>query len=332
MSSQPQDRDNQLGHFAGLILVLTFIAIFFIISANSREVSFSPSVPPAEGDLAVAEAAPTDTPPPAPTDTLPPPTDTPTIGPTYTPTPTDTPAPTDTPVPTDTPQPVDDDEDARGEVDAAADYDPEMIAQGEQLYAQCAACHGADARGIPGLGKDLVDTEYMQTHTDEEVQQLVIMGRPIWDPDNTTGIDMPSRGGNPALSNDDIMAIIAYLRSLSDDQPEAQDATEEADTAGADEAAYDPEMIAQGENLFASCAACHGADARGIPGLGKDLVATEYMQTHTDEEVKQLVISGRPIWDPDNTTGIEMPSRGGNPTLSDDDVLAIIAYLRSLDN
>jgi disulfide bond formation protein DsbB len=37
----------------------------------------------------------------------------------------------------------------------------------------------------------------------------------MWDPLNTTGIDMPGKGGNPALTDDNILAIIAYLRTLA---------------------------------------------------------------------------------------------------------------------
>src|SRR4051812_10818424 len=36
--------------------------------------------------------------------------------------------------------------------------------------------------------------------------------------------------------------------------------------------AYDPALVLQGQGVFQSvCFACHGPDARGIPGLGKNL-------------------------------------------------------------
>ena len=50
---------------------------------------------------------------------------------------------------------------------------------------------------------------------DDELLTFIKTGRPIWDAENTTGIDMPPKGGNPALNDDDIVAIIAYIRSLS---------------------------------------------------------------------------------------------------------------------
>ena len=96
----------------------------------------------------------------------------------------------------------------------SGDYDPEMVAHGEQMFIVCTACHGPDGRGIPGLGKDLVEGEFATTATDEELHALILNGRPIWDPANTTMVDMPPKGGNPALTDEDIDAIIAYIRSL----------------------------------------------------------------------------------------------------------------------
>jgi disulfide bond formation protein DsbB len=39
-------------------------------------------------------------------------------------------------------------------------------------------------------------------------------GRPSGDPLNTTGVDMPPKGGNPALSDEQILDIVAYIRTL----------------------------------------------------------------------------------------------------------------------
>ncbi|MCH8852707.1 MAG: cytochrome c oxidase subunit 3 [Planctomycetes bacterium] len=36
-------------------------------------------------------------------------------------------------------------------------------------------------------------------------------------------------------------------------------------------------------------------------------------------------------FDPENTTGIQMPPRGGNPMLKDDDLLRIVGYLRTFE-
>lgn len=86
-----------------------------------------------------------------------------------------------------------------------------------------------------------------------------------------------------------------------------------------------------GEPLFqGTCSACHGPDAMGIEGLGKQLVASEFIQARTDDEMVAFIIEGRAPDHPDNTTGVAMLPRGGNPSLSDDDLYDIVAFLRTL--
>lgn len=97
---------------------------------------------------------------------------------------------------------------------AAGAYDPALVSQGEALFAACSACHGPDGRGVPNLGKDLVASEFVASLSDNDLVTFIKTGRPIWDPANTTGIDMPPKGGNPALTDEDIHAIVAYMRSI----------------------------------------------------------------------------------------------------------------------
>ena len=93
---------------------------------------------------------------------------------------------------------------------------------------------------------------------------------------------------------------------------------------------YDPDVVAHGESLFVGCSACHGPDGQGVPNLGKPLVGSEFVDSLTDNELVDFIKTGRPIWDPLNTTGVDMPPKGGNPTLTDEHILAIVTYLRSL--
>jgi disulfide bond formation protein DsbB len=88
-------------------------------------------------------------------------------------------------------------------------------ARGETLFGTtCFACHGADARGLPGQGKDLTTSEFTRGLSDVEFVSFVKNGRDITDPLNTTGLDMPPYGGNPALSEQDFFDIVAYIRTL----------------------------------------------------------------------------------------------------------------------
>lgn len=214
---QGQDGNSLNANFAAFILIISAWVLGAVIFTSSP----LSQPPPASVEVAMiaptAEALPTDTPPPTPTPTseptavpttVTPPTATATTPPTATHTPL--PAPTDI-----VPAAAEGNEAPAAGVSAESDYDPAVVAQGQQLYIGCSACHGPDALGVQGLGKDLVNSEFVHSLSDADLLTFIKMGRPIWDEMNTTGIDMPSRGGNPTLTDDDILAIIAYLRSLS---------------------------------------------------------------------------------------------------------------------
>lgn len=88
-------------------------------------------------------------------------------------------------------------------------------ARGEELFNQvCIACHGEGGQGIEGLGKPFTTSEFLLTVNDQELLEFIKTGRPVGHPDNTTGVDMPPKGGNPALTDEDILDIIAYIRTL----------------------------------------------------------------------------------------------------------------------
>jgi disulfide bond formation protein DsbB len=86
---------------------------------------------------------------------------------------------------------------------------------GKQIFLTlCATCHGADGTGVKGLGKNLVTSEYVHKATDDQLVELVERGREAKDPLNTTGIAMPPKGGNAALTTKDIQDVVAYVRTL----------------------------------------------------------------------------------------------------------------------
>jgi disulfide bond formation protein DsbB len=90
---------------------------------------------------------------------------------------------------------------------------------------------------------------------------------------------------------------------------------------------------AAGETLFAgTCVSCHGVDAKGLPGLGKDMTTSEFIASQTDQQLIDFIKVGRPTGDPANTTGVDMPPKGGNPALDDQDIADIVAYIRTLNN
>lgn len=91
------------------------------------------------------------------------------------------------------------------------------------------------------------------------------------------------------------------------------------------------ERIAAGRELYlTTCAVCHGPDAKGVVLLGKDLHANEFVKSLSDAELVAFLVDGRPVTHPLNERGIAMPPRGGNPSLSDDELGSIADYLRSI--
>lgn len=93
---------------------------------------------------------------------------------------------------------------------------PQAISQGESLFkgaGLCSACHGASAKGIPNLGADLTDDEWL--HSDgsfEGILESIIDG--VSSDESSSGTVMPPNGGG-ALSDEQLKAVAAYVWSLS---------------------------------------------------------------------------------------------------------------------
>ncbi|MFV1969810.1 MAG: c-type cytochrome [Acidimicrobiia bacterium] len=87
-------------------------------------------------------------------------------------------------------------------------------AAGVDVYkATCSACHGGDLAGVDGLGKPLAPSDFVASQSESDLAAFVTTGRSVDDPANTTGVAMPPRGGNPALSDQDLLNVAAYLKA-----------------------------------------------------------------------------------------------------------------------
>ena len=104
---------------------------------------------------------------------------------------------------------------ACGGGDGGASASSADLTSGQKVFSEtCATCHGQDANGVTGLGKGLRGNAFVKDNSDRELIDFIMTGRSASDPQNTTGVDMPPKGGNPALTDEDIAAVVAYVRTL----------------------------------------------------------------------------------------------------------------------
>ncbi len=157
------------------------------------------------------------------------------------------------------------------------------------------------------------------------------MGHQSFQPDEIKGIGGLTRGDFlflgvvAGLYVTTILAMTVLIVTAAPDAPAAAslDTTVAGPTSG---------NATAGAEIFASvCSACHGPTGEGIPGLGPSFVGNAFIAGRADDELVGFLTVGRPADDPANTTGVAMPPKGGNPSLSDDDLHDIVAFLRTLN-
>lgn len=92
---------------------------------------------------------------------------------------------------------------------------PVDLARGEKILKEtCASCHGKNLMGLPNNGVDLIHSKFVGAKTEGEIVAFLKVGRAPWDPDNTTKIQMPPRGGNPTLNDEMLRDAAAYVKSV----------------------------------------------------------------------------------------------------------------------
>ncbi len=250
---------------------------------------------------------------------------------------------------------------------ALAALDPAIVSAGENVYQSvCSACHGFNAKGIPGLGKPLIDSPFVDGLSDDGLLAFVQQGRQVTDPLNTTGVMMPPRGGNPGLTDDDLRHVIAYIRSLnvpSSEVAAAPTATPSpsgptptpyvfvplplSSSGDSATAAVEPTLSADstavavvptaGAHPFASdgeawyvqaCSGCHGVDGSGVSYLASGLANSDLLKSRDGFGLLNFLTNAQPPVNPE--VAYPHPYRGGYPELSDAQLQAVIAYLYSL--
>ena len=246
------------------------------------------------------------------------------------------------------------------------------VATGKRLYeASCFACHGADGRGVPGLGMDLVDSRLARRMTDRALIQLIAGGRGPGDPGYVGPIPMPPRGGRDDFNDEHIAAIVNYVRALQapirvvegaipdvevailddmDEPPVSEavaevsaeppvaavlttaDATDAAPvaTATAEPLVFDADTLKRGKRVYNSCIACHAKTGAGVANTGADLVHSTFVGSTSDDALREFIKTGRAPGAPGSVMNLNMPPKGGNPALKDNQIDDVVVYIRSL--
>ncbi len=89
------------------------------------------------------------------------------------------------------------------------------VAKGSAVWdSTCRTCHGATGEGLPGSGKPIRGSAFVASKTDAELLKFLKVGRSPSDPLNTTGSQMPPKGGNPLLKEADLINVIAFIRTM----------------------------------------------------------------------------------------------------------------------
>ena len=143
----------------------------------------------------------------------------------------------------------------------------EALQTGQRIFASnCSVCHGSTAKGALGF-PNLTDNDWLFGGSPEQIVQTITHGR--------SGM-MPAKGLMPAMTDEQLDQTVAYVRSLSGlNHDEAQA------TAGAP-------IFAQ------ACAACHGADAKGMHATGApNLTDDVWLYGGSTKQIEFTIRNGR---------------------------------------
>jgi cytochrome c oxidase cbb3-type subunit 3 len=171
--------------------------------------------------------------------------------------------------------------------------DPAAMAIGQRIYVNnCAQCHGTDARGGKGF-PNLTDKDWLYGGDSVAIKTTLLEGRNGMMPPMADAV-----GGPAGVEN-----VANYVLSLSGSP-------------------HDSIKAAAGKELFAACAACHGAEGKGMTAMGApNLTDKIWLYGGTVASISETINKGRagvmPAW---------------KDILGEEKVHLVSAYVYSLSN
>jgi cytochrome c oxidase cbb3-type subunit 3 len=143
--------------------------------------------------------------------------------------------------------------------------DPQAHAIGERLFMNnCSQCHGSDAHGGKGF-PNLTDNDWLHGGTPEKIVETITKGR--------VG-NMPPMAAAVGTS-DDVKNVANYVLSLSGSP-------------------HDSVRANLGKEKFVVCAACHGADGKGMQAVGSaNLTDNIWLHGFGENAIIAMVTNGK---------------------------------------
>ncbi|MDX2076565.1 MAG: c-type cytochrome [bacterium] len=240
------------------------------------------------------------------------------------------------------------------------------VKAGGRLYGSvCTACHGMNLQGISGLGKSLINSNFVNSLNDDELVAFLAIGRTTQDPLNTTGVAMPARGGNPSLTDENLHQIVDYIRSfngatvendLADETPfvyverefvpidlgsisvpstnteatETVDVTQTPEVTATSEAVQNPVVEATPVEISSQAAQDYGwycSTCHGVNGEGSPTVMNSALVgMPIDKDALFTLLTTLPAFGEVTVHTY----RGGYPELNDDQLKSLIDYVAVL--
>jgi cytochrome c oxidase cbb3-type subunit 3 len=142
--------------------------------------------------------------------------------------------------------------------------DPAAREMGQRLYLNyCAQCHGSDAGGSKGF-PNLADTDWLYGGDIQDIKQTLIAGR--------AGV-MPAFAH---LEGTQVSDVANYVRNLSG-------------------LAADQIKVGRGSEVYkTNCAACHGADGKGMAAMGApNLTDKVWLYGGSEAAITETLLKGR---------------------------------------
>lgn len=125
-----------------------------------------------------------------------------------------------------------------------------------------------------------------------------------------------------------IIVPLAFFAGCGGDKEESSTPTTGSNTPQIDNSAL---ARAKGKSIFKkTCVACHGENGEGIENLGKDWTESDFIANSSDDELVEFLKVGRTLDDPMSDGKAIMPPKGGDPTLTDEDLHNVVKFMRTL--